>query len=477
MFYITTLCIGNKYQPILNHWIKKINEKCKNHKIIVFNKIVTDLSEFNKNLPGYIWLIRLKSNIDLLLKENIPIVMCDIDCIIEKDIINLLQINADIIISQEIGGKDAYPHDVSKILGFGCCCGFMILKPNSKKLLLNILSNMKNNKYNTYDDQVNLMKYIIETNNYEVYEENIILDNINYINKIIHIKNDNIKICVLDFNIIVRDPIYNNNQFANHINVDNVGGPQNFIKYFYEDLEKLPLTCRCGKIHLGDNNICTHIRNKISILMPIYNGIEFLKESLPTILYQTYKNWELIIGINGHSENSVVFQEAKKYENEKIKVLDLYTIKGKSQALNEMLKYTKYNWIALLDVDDKWLPKKLESQIQFINNYDIIGTMCKYFGDLQITPRLPVYNISQFNFLQINPIINSSVLIRKELCWWDKNHNGVEDYDLWLKLWRQDKKFYNVPEIQVFHRIHKSSAFNSQGNNLKVGQLKQKYIL
>ncbi len=109
----------------------------------------------------------------------------------------------------------------------------------------------------------------------------------------------------------------------------------------------------------------------ISILMPIYNGIEFLKESLPTILYQTYKNWELIIGINGHPKNSFVFQEAKKYENERIKVLDLYTIKGKSEALNEMLKYTKYNWIALLDVDDKWLPKKLESQIKFITNYDV----------------------------------------------------------------------------------------------------------
>jgi teichuronic acid biosynthesis glycosyltransferase TuaG len=140
-----------------------------------------------------------------------------------------------------------------------------------------------------------------------------------------------------------------------------------------------------------------------------------------------------------------------------------------------MLKYTKYNWIALLDVDDKWLPKKLESQIKFINNYDVIGTMCKYFGDSQIIPNLPLQNIVNFNFLLYNPIINSSVLLRKELCWWDKNHDGVEDYDLWLRLWRQNKKFYNIPEIQVLHRIHKQSAFNAQGNNLKVEQLKQKF--
>ena len=214
----------------------------------------------------------------------------------------------------------------------------------------------------------------------------------------------------------------------------------------------------------------------ISILMPIYNGIEFLEESLPTILYQTYKDWELIIGINGHSPDSEIYKIAKKYENDKIKVYDLCNIKGKSEALNEMLKYTKYNWIALLDVDDKWLPKKLESQIKFMSEFDVIGTECKYFGDKNDIPFIPVGDITNYNFLQGNPIINSSVLLRKELCRWDKKHDGVEDYDLWLKLWKQGKKFYNVPEIQVLHRIHTQSAFNAQGNHLKVNELRQKYI-
>ena len=68
----------------------------------------------------------------------------------------------------------------------------------------------------------------------------------------------------------------------------------------------------------------------ISILMPIYNGHEFMRESIPSILQQTYKNWELIIGINGHEKNSVIYNDAKKWEivDEKIKVYDLYTIKG-----------------------------------------------------------------------------------------------------------------------------------------------------
>ena len=97
----------------------------------------------------------------------------------------------------------------------------------------------------------------------------------------------------------------------------------------------------------------------ISILIPIYNGIEFIDESVSSVIQQTFKEWELIIGINGHPKNSDVFLTAKKYEekNERIKVIDFYTIRGKSNTLNEMINHCNYQWISLLDVDDKWLPK------------------------------------------------------------------------------------------------------------------------
>lgn len=213
----------------------------------------------------------------------------------------------------------------------------------------------------------------------------------------------------------------------------------------------------------------------ISILMPIYNGIEFIDESVSSIMQQTYTEWELIIGVNGHPPNSEVFQKAVKYTNEKIHVYDLHGLKGKSNSLNKMLEFCKYNWVSLLDVDDKWLPEKLERQVPFMMTYDVVGTNCQYFGDLNCCPQIPLGNISEVNFKQVNPIINSSCLIKKDLCYWDANHDGVEDYDLWLKLWSQKKTFYNVYDILVLHRIHKSSAFNAQGNNNKVGDVLKKY--
>jgi glycosyltransferase involved in cell wall biosynthesis len=216
----------------------------------------------------------------------------------------------------------------------------------------------------------------------------------------------------------------------------------------------------------------------ISVLLPIYNGIEFINDSVSSILEQTYKDWELLIGINGHSPNSDVFKTAKQYElkDNRIKVFDLQNIKGKVKTLYKLLEYSRYNWIALIDVDDIWLPNKLKRQLHYMNKYDVIGTNTHYFGESDNLPTLPYYDITAFNFVYYNPIINSSVLLKKELCNWDSNFEGFEDYELWLRLWKNKKTFYNLPDILVRHRIHNSSSFNTKNYEQRIEQLKQKYM-
>jgi glycosyltransferase involved in cell wall biosynthesis len=219
----------------------------------------------------------------------------------------------------------------------------------------------------------------------------------------------------------------------------------------------------------------------ISILMPVYNGIEFIHESVSSILNQDFHLWELIIGVNGHPPNSEICQIAKKYESVKVRVMDLHYIKGKANALNEMIKFCHYDYVSLLDVDDIWLPNKLSKQMIYMDFFDVIGTRCVYFGDLEGTvPNTPVGNLTKnnINFLKANPIINSSCLVRKDLCHWEDASNGgisVEDYDMWLRLWKQGKFFYNCDDVLVKHRIHKSSAFNAKGNNNMVADLIKKY--
>jgi glycosyltransferase involved in cell wall biosynthesis len=213
----------------------------------------------------------------------------------------------------------------------------------------------------------------------------------------------------------------------------------------------------------------------ITILLPLYNGLKFLLTSVNSVRNQTFINWNLYIGVNGYSENSDVYKSAKKYEelDKRIKVFDFFWIKGKSATLNEMVKLSKNDWIALIDVDDIWTSSKLEKQIEYLSNYDVIGSKCSYFGDKCIIPEIPTGDITHFNFYSVNPVINSSVIIKKELCNWDIDC-FIEDYKLWLRLWKEGKKFYNVNQVLVFHRIHSESAFNAKGNDKHRSELVQK---
>ena len=210
----------------------------------------------------------------------------------------------------------------------------------------------------------------------------------------------------------------------------------------------------------------------VSILIPIYNGIEFLITAMRSVQQQTYKSWEVIIGVNGHEPDSEVYRAAVAYQAPNIKVLDL-RVKGKVAALNAMVEYAAHDWIALLDVDDMWLATKLEKQAPYMSTYDVIGTHCRYFGQRTGMPPIPVGDLgeSRVDFRSGNPIINSSCLIKKKHAFWIDTFRGVEDYAMWLRLWRTGARFFNVAEPLVLHRIHAESAFNAQGNGNSVPAL------
>jgi hypothetical protein len=97
----------------------------------------------------------------------------------------------------------------------------------------------------------------------------------------------------------------------------------------------------------------------------------------------------------------------------------------------------------------------------------VLGTYCKYFGDVVSNgPTLPAGFISKDMILKSNPLINSSVIIRRHYAYWIDRF-GLDDYDLWLRLAKQGLKLFNVPYYLVNHRIHRGSAFNGKcGQNI-----------
>lgn len=215
----------------------------------------------------------------------------------------------------------------------------------------------------------------------------------------------------------------------------------------------------------------------ISVLIPLYNGIEFLEESLSSVVCQTYEKWEVIIGINGHEIGSEVEKKAMniadKYDKFKYRIrVIFYNTKGKSNTMNSMVVDAIYDYIAILDVDDIWMPDKLENQVPYLKEYDVVGTKCEYFGMMRGYPNVQGGDLKDVNFLISNPIINCSVIIRKSDARWDDDI--LDDYDMWLRLNHEKKKFYNVNKILCKHRIHNNSAFNGI-NSMYIADLKKKW--
>ena len=211
----------------------------------------------------------------------------------------------------------------------------------------------------------------------------------------------------------------------------------------------------------------------ISILIPLFNGIEFLQEAITSINSQTFTDWECLIGVNGYNPNSKVYHQAFKFSSNKIHIYDLYECKSVSSATNALAKLAKGDHVALLDADDTWESEKLEEQSKYLNHFDVVGTKCRYFCDSTGEPYIPTGDITNFDFFKVNPIINSSCIIKKELFLLDEC--PLQDYDLWLRLRLDGRKFFNVDKILVNHRIHQDSSFNSKGNNLEVPQLLAKH--
>ena len=109
----------------------------------------------------------------------------------------------------------------------------------------------------------------------------------------------------------------------------------------------------------------------VSIIMNCCNGEEFLREALDSVVAQTYTNWEIVFWDNASSDNSA--EIAKNY-GDKLRYFKKDQKVSLGEARNQAFKKTRGDFIAILDVDDIWLPNKLELQLPLFDNPDVALT-------------------------------------------------------------------------------------------------------
>lgn len=206
----------------------------------------------------------------------------------------------------------------------------------------------------------------------------------------------------------------------------------------------------------------------ISILLATYNGERYLKKSIDSILNQTFGDFELLIGLNDTNDGSMNI--INSYDDDRIRVFE-YSERGKAITLNKLINEAKFDWIAMQDDDDVWVGEKLEKQINLINDFDVIGTFIDYINESDQIIGCPNLSENEMeikgrSFMGDNQVANTSAIFRKEdaikINLWRDGLDGIEDFDFWLRLMREGKRFKNIPEKLVMHRLHNNSNFNTK---------------
>lgn len=220
----------------------------------------------------------------------------------------------------------------------------------------------------------------------------------------------------------------------------------------------------------------------ISIIMPVYNSEKYLKQTIESILNQTYNNFEFIIIDDGSSDNSFkIIQEYKLLDN-RVKVIRRRENKGLIYSLNEGLELAKGKYIARIDSDDIALSERFEKQICFLEkrkDIDILATHILAIGNENLEKKMQIekrYNllIDENNMENVIfddiPICHPSVIMKKsvleDLGGYSYKYPCAEDYDLWIRALKKGFQLRTINEKLTKYRLHnKSKSFKDNAYN------------
>ncbi|MFB2837628.1 glycosyltransferase [Floridanema evergladense] len=203
----------------------------------------------------------------------------------------------------------------------------------------------------------------------------------------------------------------------------------------------------------------------ISVVIPVYNGEKTIKETIDSVLKQTFTNFELIIINDGSIDRTLEIIYSIK--DERLKVFS-YPNAGLAASRNRGIYLAKGQYISFIDADDLWTPDKLELQLKALEENseaavayswtDCINETGKFLGKGSY---LSFSGDVRANLLLTNFIDSgSNVLIRtealKKVGYFDESRKSCEDWDMWLRL-ASGYSFIAISKPQVLYRISSTS--------------------
>lgn len=206
----------------------------------------------------------------------------------------------------------------------------------------------------------------------------------------------------------------------------------------------------------------------VSIIIPVYNGSNYMKEAIESAINQDYKNLEILVINDGSNDNGETRRIALQYKN-KIKYFEKEN-GGVSSALNLGISKMKGDYFSWLSHDDIYHKSKISKQIEQLKKYDsnkIIFSTNSNFIDEKGEVLNNIFNkhrhenkkdpIDSFEYSLYKSFNGCSLLIPKEAFSESKFNTElkyVQDKEMWSVLALKGYSFYNIDEALVFNRIH-----------------------
>ena len=215
-------------------------------------------------------------------------------------------------------------------------------------------------------------------------------------------------------------------------------------------------------------------KSVVTVLMPVYNGEKYLKESIESILNQTFQDFELLL-IDDYSTDKSL-QIIKSFSSKKIKLVCNEQNYGQSITMNNGIKLAEGKFIARLDQDDLSHPNRLEKQVKFLseNKCTILGYLAYTINEYsKITGYIkhPTTNNSIKNALGVDcALSHSSIMMKKDdilsIGSYSKKYKIAMDWDLWIRAAKNGYEFMNIPEYLCYSRVHNLQATSNKGTGI-----------
>lgn len=198
----------------------------------------------------------------------------------------------------------------------------------------------------------------------------------------------------------------------------------------------------------------------ISIIIPTYNSAYTLRQTLKSILQQTYKNFEIII-IDSYSIDNTL-NIVKQFNSKKIKVIKISKNKKLSYVRYMGIKKSSGAYIAFCDSDDIWDRGKLKTQLTLMGKQKFSSTA---FTLVKKNKKMKISNFPKYlnikDLIYSRPIANSSVIVEKKLIQKiSKRHQNVEyaeDYLWWIMIMSYLGRTLFINKVLVEINIEPSS--------------------